>query len=51
MQKVIFIIVFLSSFLGNILAQEYFQLTPNGFLSNDSKDYIIINNANQELAL
>ena len=37
-------IVFLSSFLGNILAQEYFQLTPNGFLSNDSKDYIIINN-------
>lgn len=44
MQKVIFIIVFLSSFLGNILAQEYFQLTPNGFLSNDSKDYIIINN-------
>lgn len=42
--RILFIIFLLSNFFIGLSAQEYFHLTPDGFKSKESKDYIIINN-------
>lgn len=52
--KIFFTVFLLFNFFIGLSAQEYFHLTPDGFKSKESKDYIIINNnlsTNQNLEL
>ena len=52
--KIFFTVFLLFNFFIGVSAQEYFHLTPDGFKSKESKDYIIINNnlsTNQNLEL